>query len=132
MKYGVNLTVAFVAVMSFVGAAQADMVFKKNGDSSVVLTMKEDNTATITKSKPGKKRTRISLIEGRVEGENSSLTIVREEGDVCPSVSVELYHDIKLGENMAAVVRNNYEEAGTAISNCTNLGVIDGSYSRVK
>ena len=55
MKYGIKIAVAFAAVMSFAGAAQADMVFQKNGDTSVVLTIKNDNTATITKAQAGKK-----------------------------------------------------------------------------
>jgi|GEM_PF-3424172 hypothetical protein len=133
MKYGINIAVAFAAVMSFTGVAQADMIFQKNGDSSVVLTIKNDRTATITKAQAGKKGIKTSLIEGKIEGQDSSLVIVREEGDVCPSVSVELYHDIRLGENRAAEVRNQFEEAGTAARQyCAEVRVVDGSYTRVK
>jgi hypothetical protein len=133
MKYGINIAVAFAAVMSFTGVAQADMIFQKNGDSSVVLTIKNDSSATITKVQAGKKGIKTSLIEGKIEGQDSSLVIVREEGDVCPSVSVELYHDIRLGENRAAEVSNQFEEAGTAARQyCADVRVIDGSYTRVK
>ena len=133
MKYGVKVAVAFTAIMSFAGVAQADMVFQKNGDASVALTIKSDNTASITKAQAANKGIKTSLIEGKVEGQDSSLVIVREEGDVCPSVSIELYHDIKLGENMSAEVRNKFEDAGTAARQyCAEVRVIDGSYSRVK
>ncbi|WP_338637367.1 hypothetical protein [Spirobacillus cienkowskii] len=108
------------------------MVFQKQGDASVVLTIKNDNTATITKAKPGKKGIKTNLIEGKVEGQGASLIIVREEGDVCPSVSVKLYNDVKLGENMVAKVRNMFEEVGSARKHCAAVRVIDGSYSRVK
>lgn len=45
----------------------------------------------------------------------------------------ELYHDIKLGENRAAEVRNQFEEAGTAArQDCAEVRVVDGLYTRVK
>jgi len=133
MKYGVRFAAVLVAAISFVGVAHADMVFQKKGDPSVVLTIKNGNTATITKAQSGKKGIKTNLIKGKVEGQDSSLVIVREEGDVCPSVSVKLKHDIKLGENMSAKVRNMFEEAGSAArKHCAKVRVIDGSYSRVK
>jgi hypothetical protein len=133
MKYRLRLAVVLFAVISFVGVAHAEMVFQKKGDASVVLTIKNDNTATITKAQPGKNRIKTSLIEGRVKGQGSLLVIIREEGDVCPYVSVKLYNDVKLGENMSAKVRNMFEDAGSAARKyCAKVRVLDGSYSRVK
>jgi hypothetical protein len=119
-----------VAILSTV--ASADMTFEKEGNKSIVLTIKKNRTAQITKQNKGKPGATV-LIGGRVETQNSLLTILREEGDVCPSVSVELFNDIKLGENQAAEVKNKIEATGTAaLKACGNISVMDGTYLRVR
>lgn len=50
MSYGIKSILAFSAAILFAGPAQADMAFQKNDDNSIVLTLKSNDTAIITKA----------------------------------------------------------------------------------
>jgi hypothetical protein len=109
---------------------QVAMVFAKDGDRSISLRIAGDGTADITRVRNGRLET---LIAGRVQSTvPGSYEIFREEGDVCPSVKVEMLHDTELGENMGAQVQNNYESAGSAAEFCSGIEVMDGTYLRAQ
>src|SRR4051812_9112318 len=94
--------------MLLASAAQAtETTYRKSNDSSIFLMISTNGSAEISQYVGGKKTV---LIEGKVESTMpSSLTLVRPEGDVCPNVQIELYHDIVYGEDYVAQVRNKYE-----------------------
>lgn len=111
-------------------ASAGSVQYRQDKDRSMLLTINEDGTGSITRQKGSQTQILIAgTIESSVPG---SLTLVRPEGDVCPSVQLEMIHDIVFGENAAVEVRNRYEDAGTALRFCQGIQMFDGSYSRVK
>jgi hypothetical protein len=122
-----------IALFGAVTANAKDMLFKKNDDPRITLMITDygKGSASIKKKVFGQLRKK-TLISGEIVIEEKMITIVREEGDVCPSVTVVLSHDIKLGENAVAEVRNMFEDAGTAARQyCGHVREMDGSYTRV-
>lgn len=130
MKFFARSMMLVLAASSLTSLAQADMTFKNDARGDLLMTIKDNGTAEIILILPDGGK--IPMIEGSVVGKDSDLVIQREEGDVCPSVEVQLYHDIKLGENQGAVVRAKIEETGSAAKQyCGDLKKMDGAYSRV-
>ena len=131
MKIFARSMMAVLAVVSISSLAKADMIFKSEAHPAVQLRLNDDKSAVIETLVPDAPAA-IALVRGTWSGENSSLTLSREEGDVCPGYSIELYHDIKLGENQAAVVRAKIEESGSAAHQyCGKMTGLDGTYVRV-
>lgn len=129
MKMFTRSLMVMMAVASVSSLAKADMIFKKDSEPTVRLILKDDKTASIKMMVPDGGD--VTLTEGSLEGENSSLTLQLPEGDVCPSYEIELFHDIKLGENQSAAVRAKVEDTGSAARQyCGNLQKFDGSYTR--
>lgn len=130
MKLVTRSLMALVAVVSISNIAQADMIFAKNSNPSIRMTIKDDGKASVKLMVPDGHE--IALIEGTAQQNDSGVIISPEEGDVCPALEVKLFHDIKLGENQAAVVRAMVEKSGTAARQyCGKLDKMDGDYTRL-
>lgn len=132
------LIIIFAAVG--VSASASEMVFYKQNDPTIALSI-NDGSARIYKRQyyidvnAGEKFNELDAQYLFVSGElvqnqqTEILTIVREEGDVCPDVEVHLLHDIVDGENQAAIVSVVDNDGGTANKLCS-INLISGEYIR--
>lgn len=111
------------------------LVYTNDLDPSYVLTIRQDLTANIIHKvkAPNGKITPDTLIEGTWNRfMDNSYEIRREEGDVCPSVSVILLQDGQGRVNQAALVRAKTEDAGSAIRECGDVESLNGTYVLTK